>query len=38
MDLVSNPIGLSGTPPRYERRPPRLGEHTDDLTAWLDAT
>ena len=38
MDLVSNPIGLSGTPPRYERRPPRLGEHTDDITAWLDAT
>jgi crotonobetainyl-CoA:carnitine CoA-transferase CaiB-like acyl-CoA transferase len=37
MDLVSNPIGLSGTPPRYERRPPRLGEHTDDLTAWLDS-
>ncbi|MEU9290541.1 CoA transferase [Streptomyces sp. NPDC048275] len=36
MDLVSNPIGLSGTPPRYECRPPGLGEHTDDLTAWLD--
>ncbi|WP_369033994.1 CaiB/BaiF CoA transferase family protein [Streptomyces adonidis] len=37
MDLVSNPIGLSATPPRYESRPPRLGEHTDDITAWLDA-
>lgn len=35
MDLVTNPIGLSRTPPRYERRPPRLGEHTDDLRAWL---
>ncbi|MFG2563591.1 CaiB/BaiF CoA transferase family protein [Streptomyces sp. NPDC048496] len=37
MDLVANPIGLSRTPPRYQRRPPRLGEHTGDLTAWLDA-
>jgi crotonobetainyl-CoA:carnitine CoA-transferase CaiB-like acyl-CoA transferase len=37
MDLVANPIGLSSTPPRYERRPPRLGEHTEDITAWLDA-
>ncbi|MGV9278333.1 CaiB/BaiF CoA transferase family protein [Streptomyces griseosporeus] len=36
MDLVANPIGLSRTPPRYTRRPPRLGEHTDDLGAWLD--
>ncbi|AEW97406.1 MULTISPECIES: CaiB/BaiF CoA transferase family protein [Streptomycetaceae] len=36
MDLVANPIGLSRTPPRYRRRPPRLGEHTDDLTAWLE--
>ncbi|CAL9348041.1 CaiB/BaiF CoA transferase family protein [Streptomyces sp. enrichment culture] len=37
MDVVANPIGLSATPPRHDRRPPRLGEHTDDLTAWLDA-
>lgn len=37
MDLVANPIRLSGTPPRYARRPPRLGEHTDDLTSWLDS-
>lgn len=37
LQLVANPIGLSGTPPRYERRPPRLGEHTKDLTAWLDS-
>lgn len=37
MDLVANPIGLSSTPPRYERRPPRLGEHTEDITAWLDS-
>lgn len=37
MELVANPIGLSHTPPRYERRPPSLGEHTDDIKAWLDA-
>ncbi|MGW3129827.1 CaiB/BaiF CoA transferase family protein [Streptomyces sp. NPDC001076] len=37
LQLVANPIGLSRTPPRYERRPPRLGEHTEDLTAWLDS-
>lgn len=37
LDLVANPIGLSRTPPRYVRRPPRLGEHTEELTAWLDS-
>ncbi|WP_181807218.1 CaiB/BaiF CoA transferase family protein [Streptomyces shenzhenensis] len=37
LQLVANPIGLSRTPPRYARRPPRLGEHTEDLTAWLDS-
>ncbi|MZD16849.1 CoA transferase [Streptomyces bottropensis] len=37
IDLVANPIGLSNTPPRYERRPPRLGEHTEDITAWLES-
>ncbi|MFB8032797.1 CaiB/BaiF CoA transferase family protein [Streptomyces sp. NPDC056004] len=36
MRLVANPIGLSRTPPRYERRPPRVGEHTEDLRRWLD--
>nr|WP_241003122.1 CoA transferase [Streptomyces sp. CB01881] len=36
LDLVANPIGLSRTPPRYERRPPGLGEHTAELSAWLD--
>ncbi|MDH6709659.1 crotonobetainyl-CoA:carnitine CoA-transferase CaiB-like acyl-CoA transferase [Kitasatospora sp. MAA19] len=34
--LVANPIGLSRTPPRYHLPPPRLGEHTAELTAWLD--
>jgi crotonobetainyl-CoA:carnitine CoA-transferase CaiB-like acyl-CoA transferase len=38
MDLVANPLGLSATPPQYTRRPPRLGEHTEDLRAWLDST
>ncbi|MER6298530.1 CoA transferase [Kitasatospora sp. NPDC001539] len=37
MDLVANPIGLSRTPPRYDLPPPRLGEHTAELIAWLDA-
>ncbi|MFF9814894.1 CaiB/BaiF CoA transferase family protein [Streptomyces sp. NPDC014006] len=37
MNLVANPIGLSRTPARYDRRPPRLGEHTDDIRAWLDS-
>jgi crotonobetainyl-CoA:carnitine CoA-transferase CaiB-like acyl-CoA transferase len=35
VDLVANPVELSGTPPAYRRRPPRLGEHTDELRAWL---
>ncbi|MFD4655738.1 CaiB/BaiF CoA transferase family protein [Kitasatospora sp. NPDC058444] len=35
LDLVANPIGLSRTPPRYQLPPPRLGEHTAELTAWL---
>lgn len=37
MDLVANPISLSGTPPRYDRRPPRLGEHTREVVDWLDS-
>jgi crotonobetainyl-CoA:carnitine CoA-transferase CaiB-like acyl-CoA transferase len=36
VDLVANPIGLSATPPTYRRRPPRLGEHTDELLQWLE--
>ncbi|MCO5971627.1 CaiB/BaiF CoA transferase family protein [Actinoallomurus soli] len=36
LNLVADPIGLSATPARYRRRPPRLGEHTDEITAWLD--
>lgn len=34
--LVSNPVEFSATPAVYERAPPLLGEHTDDvLRDWL---
>jgi crotonobetainyl-CoA:carnitine CoA-transferase CaiB-like acyl-CoA transferase len=33
--VVSNPIALSATPPMYQRRPPQLGEHGDQLRQWL---
>jgi crotonobetainyl-CoA:carnitine CoA-transferase CaiB-like acyl-CoA transferase len=40
--LVANPIRLSASPVRYERAPPTLGQHTDEVLAqWLgldDAT
>ncbi len=32
---VRNPIGLSATPARYDRRPPDLDEHGDEVRAWL---
>jgi crotonobetainyl-CoA:carnitine CoA-transferase CaiB-like acyl-CoA transferase len=35
VDLVANPIGLSATPPEYRLPPPRLGEHSAQLRAWL---
>ncbi|MFC5993143.1 CaiB/BaiF CoA transferase family protein [Pseudonocardia hispaniensis] len=38
VDVVANPIGLSATPPRYRARPPRLGEHTAPLRAWLSTS
>jgi crotonobetainyl-CoA:carnitine CoA-transferase CaiB-like acyl-CoA transferase len=28
---VASPLRLSATPPRYERHPPMLGEHTDEI-------
>ncbi|MGB3442117.1 MAG: CoA transferase [Actinophytocola sp.] len=31
LDMVANPIGLSRTPPEYRRRPPKLGEHNEEL-------
>ena len=34
--LVANPIRLSASPVRYERAPPMLGQHTDEvLVQWL---
>jgi crotonobetainyl-CoA:carnitine CoA-transferase CaiB-like acyl-CoA transferase len=33
--LVANPIKLSATPITYERAPPTLGEHTDEVLAGL---
>jgi crotonobetainyl-CoA:carnitine CoA-transferase CaiB-like acyl-CoA transferase len=35
VDLAANPITLSDTPVTYVRRPPRLGEHADEVRAWL---
>ena len=33
---VANPVDLGGTPVQYERAPPELGEHTDEvLSEWL---
>lgn len=34
---IRNPIGLSQTPAAYRRPPPRLGEHTEEIRAWLAA-
>jgi crotonobetainyl-CoA:carnitine CoA-transferase CaiB-like acyl-CoA transferase len=31
MPLLANPIRLSDTPVQYRRRPPALGEHTDEV-------
>jgi crotonobetainyl-CoA:carnitine CoA-transferase CaiB-like acyl-CoA transferase len=34
--LVANPIRLAASPVRYERAPPMLGQHTDEVLAqWL---
>jgi crotonobetainyl-CoA:carnitine CoA-transferase CaiB-like acyl-CoA transferase len=35
---VASPISLSVTPVTYRTRAPRLGEHSSDIRAWLDAT
>jgi crotonobetainyl-CoA:carnitine CoA-transferase CaiB-like acyl-CoA transferase len=35
---VASPITLSDTPVTYRTRAPRLGEHSSDIRAWLDAT
>ena len=35
VDLIGNPIKMSETPARYERPPPTIGEHTDEVLADL---
>lgn len=35
IDLVANPIEFSDTPTTYPRRPPDLGQHTEEIRAWL---
>jgi crotonobetainyl-CoA:carnitine CoA-transferase CaiB-like acyl-CoA transferase len=35
VDLVRNPITFSAAEPTYHSPPPELGEHTDDIRAWL---
>ncbi|MEV7135259.1 CoA transferase [Arthrobacter sp. NPDC093128] len=37
VDLAANPIMLSDTPVTYVRRPPRLGQHADEVRAWLQS-
>ncbi len=38
VSLVANPIRLSGSPVAYQRPPPLLGEHTEEVLAqWLGA-
>jgi formyl-CoA transferase len=31
VSMLANPARLSATPPSYDRPPPRLGEHTDEV-------
>jgi crotonobetainyl-CoA:carnitine CoA-transferase CaiB-like acyl-CoA transferase len=33
--LVRHPITFSGADIRYDLPPPELGEHTDEVKAWL---
>jgi crotonobetainyl-CoA:carnitine CoA-transferase CaiB-like acyl-CoA transferase len=34
---IRNPLTFSGYQPRYELPPPHLGEHSDEIRAWLEA-
>jgi crotonobetainyl-CoA:carnitine CoA-transferase CaiB-like acyl-CoA transferase len=38
MPGVRNPITFSETPPRYDRPPPTLDEHGDEIRRWLSPT
>jgi len=33
--MIRNPVTFSRTPPRYDLAPPRLGEHSEQVRAWL---
>ena len=35
IDLIANPLSFSAAEPRYERPPPELGAHSDEIRAWL---
>lgn len=35
LDLIRNPIGFSDAAPRYDRPPPAVGEHSDEIRSWL---
>ncbi|MER7694546.1 CaiB/BaiF CoA-transferase family protein [Streptomyces sp. NPDC097610] len=35
--VIRNPISFSATPPQHLLPPPALGEHTDEIKAWLAA-
>ena len=37
VDLVRNPIRFGNASLRYDRAPPALGEHGDEIRAWLSA-
>ena len=34
--VMRHPVTFSATAPRYDRPPPRLDEHGDEIRAWLD--
>lgn len=35
---VRHPVSFSATPSRYDLPPPALGQHTDEVRAWLNGT
>jgi crotonobetainyl-CoA:carnitine CoA-transferase CaiB-like acyl-CoA transferase len=35
VDVVRNPIQFSNAEIRYDEAPPLLGEHSDEIRAWL---
>jgi crotonobetainyl-CoA:carnitine CoA-transferase CaiB-like acyl-CoA transferase len=37
IDAIRNPITFGGSELRYDRSPPTLGEHNDEIREWLSA-